>query len=301
MVAELATSSSRWAPHPQLGALAIALAAAVGQPGQAIHGNQLTKQLDEVYVTKQLDGDYVTTGVQDEAYVTTRAHDEVYVNTREQDEVYVTTKEQDEIYVTTNVQDEVYVTMTTAQALNILEAAEQRGYPDISIAETLHRLGAEGASATKKLIFVLVMTVKGSAQMPIRSVEDQNGALAWRALIKRYEPATAMRVRGITTAIINVKPFPSDLAGFEQHRADWVRDIRRYETAPGEVFNAGTEKSIYPQKAPKNIRAALQMQSERSYDELISTTMQHLQAATVHEDGRQQKWPSPPGPGAAGG
>eukprot|EP00959_Pyramimonas_sp_CCMP1952_P319973 6695750-Pyramimonas_sp.AAC.3 len=43
------------------------------------------------------------------------------------------------------------------------------------------------------------------------------------------------------------------------------------------------------------------MQSERSYDELISTAIQYLQAATVHGDGHQQKWPSPPGPGAEGG
>eukprot|EP00959_Pyramimonas_sp_CCMP1952_P230032 4809184-Pyramimonas_sp.AAC.1 len=43
------------------------------------------------------------------------------------------------------------------------------------------------------------------------------------------------------------------------------------------------------------------MQSERSYDELISTTIQHLQAATVHEGGHQQKWSSTPGPGTEGG
>eukprot|EP00959_Pyramimonas_sp_CCMP1952_P365609 7657140-Pyramimonas_sp.AAC.1 len=61
MVAELAMASSRWdPPPPRLGALAIALAAAVGQPGRVIHGNQVdevyvTKQLDKVYVTKQLD------------------------------------------------------------------------------------------------------------------------------------------------------------------------------------------------------------------------------------------------------
>eukprot|EP00959_Pyramimonas_sp_CCMP1952_P092633 1938480-Pyramimonas_sp.AAC.1 len=75
--------------------------------------------------------------------------------------------------------------------------------------------------------------------MLIRSVEDQNGALAWRALIKRYELATAMRAQSITAAALNVKPFPSDLSRFEQYLSDWERDIRRYETASEEVFNAG--------------------------------------------------------------
>eukprot|EP00959_Pyramimonas_sp_CCMP1952_P474661 9503792-Pyramimonas_sp.AAC.1 len=132
------------------------------------------------------------------------------------------------------------------------------------------------------MFFALVMTVKGSAQM----------------LIKRYEPATAMRAQSITTAILNAKPFPSDLAGFEQRRSNWERDAKRREIASGEAFTAGVKKSIYLQKAPNNIGTVVQTQSETSYDELGSTAMQHLQAATFYEDGRQQKWPRPPGPGA---
>eukprot|EP00959_Pyramimonas_sp_CCMP1952_P388302 8136857-Pyramimonas_sp.AAC.1 len=102
------------------------------------------------------------------------------------------------------------------------------------------------------------------------------------------------------TAILNAKPAPSLLAGFEQYRSEGGRDIRRRETVSGEVLNAGAMMSNYLQKASKNIRTALQTQSERSYDELISATMQHLQAATAHEDRRQQKRPSAPGPGAEG-
>eukprot|EP00959_Pyramimonas_sp_CCMP1952_P207299 4336263-Pyramimonas_sp.AAC.1 len=74
--------------------------------------------------------------------------------------------------------------------------------------------------------------------MLIRSVEDQNGALAWRALIKRYEPATAFRAQISMAAIRNVKNSPSDLAGPEQCHSDWGHDIGRCKTAPGGVFNA---------------------------------------------------------------
>eukprot|EP00959_Pyramimonas_sp_CCMP1952_P293746 6143645-Pyramimonas_sp.AAC.1 len=89
------------------------------------------------------------------------------------------------------------------------------------------------------MFFALVTTVKGNAQMLIRSVEDQDGSLAWRALIKPREFATAMRAQNIMTAIFSVKPRPSDLAEFEQRRPDSERDARRHETASGEVFNAG--------------------------------------------------------------
>ncbi|CAK0889405.1 unnamed protein product, partial [Prorocentrum cordatum] len=280
-----------------------------------------TELKDEVYVTTELkDEVYMTTNEQNEVYVTTDEQDEVYVTTDKETEVYLTTDEEYEVYVTTDKQDEVYVTMTepgaerqgfglkpptfdgneetwtewsfvmraylggqTTQTLKLLEAVEQRADPDISMAETLHRLGAEGVTATKKMFFALVMTVKGSAQMLLtRSVEDQNGALARRALIKRCEPATAMSAQNIMTAVLNVKNFPSDQAGSEQYHSDWGRDTRRCETASGEVFNAGVKRSIYLQKAPKNIITVRQMQSERSYDELVATTIQmlYLQAAT---------------------
>eukprot|EP00959_Pyramimonas_sp_CCMP1952_P430444 9015394-Pyramimonas_sp.AAC.2 len=58
MVAELATASPRWALPPRPGALAIVFAAMAA--GRAIHGNQLTQQLDKGYVTKQLNEVSVT-------------------------------------------------------------------------------------------------------------------------------------------------------------------------------------------------------------------------------------------------
>ena len=183
----------------------------------------------------------------------------------------------------------------TAQSQGLLDAAEQRGDPDISNATVLHRIGAEGVDANRKMYFALVMSVKGSAQMIIRGVENQNGALAWRSLVKRYEPATAVRAQSIMTSILNVKQFPQTLAEFEQAHSEWERDIRRYETASGDVFNAGVKKSVFLQKAPKNIRTVLQMQSERSYDELVTTTIQYLQASTVYDDG-YQRVPPPPKP-----
>ena len=49
----------------------------------------------------------------------------------------------------------------------------------------------------KRMFFMLVMTAKGSSQMVLRSQEAHNGAACWRALCRRFEPATAMRAQSI--------------------------------------------------------------------------------------------------------
>jgi len=146
----------------------------------------------------------------------------------------------------------------------------------------------ELAQDNKRMFFMLVMTVKGPAQMILRSQERHNGAACWRALCRRYEPATAMRAQSIMQSILNVAMFPSTLAEFEDKIGEWMRDIYRYEMASGETFNEGVKKSVFLQKAPKNIRTVLQMQSQRSYEELVATTVQYLQAATAYSDGYQK-------------
>ncbi|CAK0801788.1 unnamed protein product, partial [Prorocentrum cordatum] len=158
------------------------------------------------------------------------------------------------------------------------------GGPDICMAEALHRLGGEGVTANEKMFCSLVMTVKGGAQILTRSAVNQGGALAWRALAKRSEPATSVRAHGIMASVPNVKQFPGAVAEFEAES--------------GEVFNAGVKKSTFLQKAPRNMRAELQVQSERCYDELVSATIQHLQAAAVYEGGYQRSQTAPSGSGA---
>ncbi|CAK0805074.1 unnamed protein product, partial [Prorocentrum cordatum] len=106
----------------------------------------------------------------------------------------------------------------TAQAHLLLEAAEQHGGPDICMAETLHRLGAEGVTANKKMFFSL----------------DQNGAVAWLASVKRHEPATAVRAHSIMTSVFNVKQFLGTLAESETQHSERQRDVRLYEAAAGE-------------------------------------------------------------------
>ena len=147
--------------------------------------------------------------------------------------------------------------------------------------------------ASTRMFFSLVITVKGLAQMILRGQEPHNGAACWRALCRRYELATAVRAQSIMTHILQVHVFPSSLADFEEKHGEWEQDIRRYEMASGEVFNAGVKKSIFLQRAPKTIGTVLQMQSERSYDELVATVIKFLlgnQATAQQQQTPDDSW-----------
>ena len=165
----------------------------------------------------------------------------------------------------------------------LLEAAEAS--MDIALTNVLLVLGEDCSLANKKMYFALVMTAKGSAQMILRSVERHNGAACWRALCRRFEPATAVRAQSIMQGILNVGPFPATITEFEEKHGEWERDIKRYEAASGEVFNLGVKKSVFLQNAPKSLRVLLQMQSTRAYEELVGTTVQYLQVSTVYDGG----------------
>ena len=79
-----------------------------------------------------------------------------------------------------------------------------------------------------------------------------NGALAWRALITRYAPNTAPRVQSLMSAILNVKPFPSELTAHEIALDEWQENIRKWESISGDRFNASMKKAIFLDRAPFN-------------------------------------------------
>ena len=67
----------------------------------------------------------------------------------------------------------------------------------------------------------------GDEREVIRGIADITGALAWRAMIKRYAPNTEPRVQSLTSAILNVKTSPSQLTAYEIALDEWQEDVRK--------------------------------------------------------------------------
>ena len=102
-----------------------------------------------------------------------------------------------------------YLAIQSAEVGLLMGAAENPAEPDVSMDAIRARMGATGLAAARKLFHLLVMSVKGPALAVLRSNRDQNGATAWRLLMKRYEPNTAPRVQSLMSAILNASQFPS--------------------------------------------------------------------------------------------
>ncbi len=84
-----------------------------------------------------------------------------------------------------------YLAIQSNEVGILTEAAENPAEPDVSVEAIRQRMGENGVAAARKLFHLLVMSVKCPALAVLRSNRDQNGATAWRLLMKRYEPNTA--------------------------------------------------------------------------------------------------------------
>ena len=127
-----------------------------------------------------------------------------------------------------------YVSLLSAHIPALLAGAEDATSPDMGTMRIRATLTGDGFAAAQKLFHVLVMNVRGPALAVIRGITDMSGALAWRALITRYAPNTAPRVQSLMSAILNVKPFPSELTAYEIALDEWQENIRKWESISGD-------------------------------------------------------------------
>ena len=112
-----------------------------------------------------------------------------------------------------------------------------------------------------------------------------NGALAWRALITRYAPSTAPRVQSLMSAILNVKPFPSELTAYEIALDECQENIRKWESISGDRFNVSMKKAIFLDKALPTVPIPLQMQSLDTFEAMTAVTLQFLQHNAQYQAG----------------
>ena len=178
-----------------------------------------------------------------------------------------------------------YVSLLSVHMPALLAGAEDTTSPDMSMARIRATLTEGGAAAAQKLFHVLVMNVRGPALAVIRGITDMNGALAWRALITRYAPKTAPRVQSLMSAILNVKPFPSELTAYEIALDEWQENIRKWESIWGDRFNVSMKKTIFLDKSPSTVRIPLQMQSLDTFEAMTAVALQFLQHNAQYQAG----------------
>ena len=84
------------------------------------------------------------------------------------------------------------------------------------------------------------------------------------------------------SAILNVKPFPSELTAYEIALDEWQENIRKWES---HRFNVSMKKAIFFGKAPSAVRIPLQMQSLDTFESMTAVTLQFLQHNAQYQAG----------------
>ena len=146
-----------------------------------------------------------------------------------------------------------YLSLLSPHIAALVAEAEDPTNPDMSMSR-IKTILTDGVAAAQKLFHVLVMNVRGPALTVIKGSTDMNGALAWRALVKRYAPNTKPQIQSLMNEIINVRTFPSELTEYEIALDEWQKNIRKWETISGDLLNESMKKTIFLDKAPLSVR-----------------------------------------------
>ena len=78
------------------------------------------------------------------------------------------------------------------------------------------------------------------------------------------------------SAILNVKPFPSELTAYEIALDEWQENIRKWESILGDHFNVSMKKAIFIDKAPSTVRIPLQIQSLDTFEAMMTAVTLHF-------------------------
>eukprot|EP00971_Amphidinium_carterae_P345847 6487010-Amphidinium_carterae.1 len=123
-------------------------------------------------------------------------------------------------------------------------------------------LDHDAQDKTKALYAMLVQAVQGRALTLLMSTEDQNGFLAWRALVREYKPSIASRHNALLVAAMTPK-FTQDRS-FSEQLTEWKRLLEEYRRATNKDLADDVKIAILTTSAPANVRAHVAQAAARS-------------------------------------
>ena len=99
--------------------------------------------------------------------------------------------------------------------------------------------------------FALALMTRGSIRTLIRTVEETNGAEAWRLIHSRYAPDTQNRQYALMQKIMTpAKPRCDHTEGFEARPRSWEMDVGEWERASGTALADAVRYTVMMNIAP---------------------------------------------------
>ena len=129
----------------------------------------------------------------------------------------------------------------------------------ISLA-AVRALGDAHLKCCMQMYYALALTTKGSVRALIRSVEETNGAEAWRLIHSRFAPDTQNRQYALMQKIMMpAKPWCDHTEGFESGLRSWEQDVGEWDRASGTALADAVKYTVMMNMAPIFLRNSLQL------------------------------------------
>ena len=133
------------------------------------------------------------------------------------------------------------------------------GRNPISVA-AVQALGDAHLMCCTQMCCSLALTTKGSVRNFVRSVEESNGAEAWRLIHHRYAPDTQNRQYALMQKIMMLANLWCDhVEGFESSLGAWELDVGEWERAAGTALGDEVKNTVMMKMAPNFLGNSLQL------------------------------------------
>ena len=116
----------------------------------------------------------------------------------------------------------------------------------------------------KAVYCLLVASCTGRAQVLVREVPPHAGLVAWRQVVRLYEPQVGSRLNAMLVGVLSPVWRQGDSYQFEEDLTTWDTRITEYERDSGKMVDPEVRMAVITQHAPQSMRqVVLQAAAQR--------------------------------------
>ena len=107
----------------------------------------------------------------------------------------------------------------------------------------------------KAVYYLLVASCRGRAQVLVRGVPEHAGLVAWRQMVRLYEPQVGSRLNAMLVGVLSPVWRQGDTYQFEEDLTAWDTRITEKERDSGKMVDPEVRMAVITQHAPQSVRA----------------------------------------------
>ena len=120
--------------------------------------------------------------------------------------------------------------------------------------QAVKALGKECVKCSTQIYYSLALITKGSVKTVVRSVEETNGAEAWRLIHSRYAPGMQNRQFALMQKIMApAKSWREHPGGFESGPRAWEMDVGEWKRVSGTSLADAVKYTVMMNMAPSHL------------------------------------------------